>query len=153
MCLKKKEELKESVQGNCGCFWSRPSKNEVSVGINKANFKGFWLHSSETLFSSSWSHSLWSGQTLFYFSAFFSPCLSRCIPPFLWQPLETCSAVRLELCLCNFSLFFFSWIWEFQMWGLQNCKLLRRPCCISLDTPQNCEEVCHPLSTAASASL
>lgn len=45
----------------------------------------------------------------------FSPCLSRRIPLLLWQPLENCSAVQLELCLCNFVLFSFPWIWEFQM--------------------------------------
>lgn len=37
----------------------------------------------------------------------FSPCLSRRIPPLLWQPLENSSDVQLELCLCNFALFSF----------------------------------------------
>lgn len=72
VCLNKSRNERKCLR-----FWSWPSKYEVSVGINKANFKGLWLHSSETLFSSSWSRSLRSGQTPFYFSGLFQ----RVYPP------------------------------------------------------------------------
>lgn len=126
------------------CFWCRPPKNKASVGINKANCKGFWLHSSETLFSSSPSRSLWSGQTLFYLAASHRFSGSHLKPVALYGWTSVCVI---------FPCVFFPRIWDFHMWVLQNCGLQWRPCCIIPDTPQNREDVCHPQSTATSALL